>query len=236
MTSDIGVVHCGSSKTKDCLETVALPLYLDNTANEFSPCECYQDLYKMMALYSNEIQIYIHDDVTLIDSQWRWRIEGLFKSRPECVVAGLGGAVALGHPDLYKKPYSIDRMARRGYVSNQTGWEVHGGCETGAKRVAVVDAFFMAVRTDFLRAAGGWPAGRLTHHCLDLWICCEAARRGKEVWMVGAEATHHGGGTSIGEKYLKAKWLQGGSVDEDHARPHRWLFDEYRDVLPIEVE
>ena len=141
----------------------------------------------------------------------------------------------LGHRDLYKKPYQLQQLARQRYYSNQTDWQVHGLQETGARRVAVVDAFLMAVRRDFLVQLGGWPAEHLTHHCLDLWLACEAARNDKEVWMVGAECTHSGGGTSVSPSYAQAKWLQGGSMEEDHRLPHRWLYDHYMDVLPIVV-
>jgi hypothetical protein len=54
--------------------------------------------------------------------------------------------------------------------------------------------------------------------------------------MVGASCTHHGGGTSTKPEYAKAKWLAGGTMEEDHQAPHRWLYEEYRDVLPISVE
>ena len=124
-------------------------------------------------------------------------------------------------------------MARSGYMSNQDDWEIHGKRETGTKRVAVLDAFLMAVRRDFLLSVGGWPVKHLTHHCLDLWLACEAARAGKEIYMVGISALHSGGGTSTNAIYATAEWKQGGSLETDHQLPHRWLAETYRDVLPI---
>ena len=53
--------------------------------------------------------------------------------------------------------------------------------------------------------------------------------------MTGVSCTHHGGGTSTKEAYQDAKWLQGGNTKADHELPHKWLFDTYRDVLPLRV-
>lgn len=203
----------------------------DNRKNLVSPCDAYQYL---RATSTADVIAYIHDDVTVHESDWKSRVMSLFDN-PSCVVVGLGGATSLGHPCLYKRPYQINDMARGNYCSNQTDAEVHGTRFTGAKRVAVVDAFFMAVRREWLSSIGGWPVLQLTFHCLDLWICLEAARAGKEVWMTGISCTHHGGGTSTKESYQDASWLKGGTRDSDHAIPHLWLYREYGDVLPLEV-
>lgn len=200
-----------------------------NGMNLDSPCDCYQLLLDDCEA---DVIIYVHDDVTVHDSLWLTKIlEPFYLSHT--VAVGLGGAVGLGHPDIYKHPYDIWQLARRGYASNQTDAEVHGERFDGVKRVAVLDAFFMAVRTDWLRHIGGWPTKYLTHHCLDMWLACEAARHKKATWLVGASVTHHGGGTSTKPTYKDAKWLQGGTLESDHAIPHRWLYDNYRDVLPI---
>jgi len=217
---------------------------IDNRDNHLSPCQAYQQALEESS-DSEDVLIYVHDDVTIHDPNWLKMVLLLFgrifgpghEYVPRDIVAvGLGGATALGHPNLYKRPFNIWNMARGGYMSNQTDAEVHGARETGFKQVAVLDAFFMAIRRDFLVQVGGWPVGHLTHHCLDLWLACEAARRGKETWMVGASCTHHGGRSSTSPAYQKAAWLQGGTREEDHIRPHRWIWDEYRDVLPLEVK
>lgn len=201
--------------------------------NSRSPCASYN---LILLSTTTDILIYIHDDAAIYDPSWLTRVLSLFESKPDMSVLGLGGAPRLGHPDMYKKPYCIQGMARDGYVSNQRDWEVHGGHETGSRQVAVVDAFFMAVRTDLLKRAGGWPVSHLTHHCLDLWVCLEAARQGKEVWMTGVDCMHFGGGSSTKPAYREAKWLQGGSLESDHQIPHVYLYNEYRDVLPLAVE
>ncbi len=229
MTHEIVGVGCGGQGIS--LPNACSIRYIDNSANEHSPCECYQVLLEGCAA---DVIIYIHDDVSIYECNWTASVMTLFDN-PQCVAVGLGGATGLGNPDLYKRPYNIWDLARRGYASNQTDAEVHGARFTGSRRVAVLDAFFMAVRRDFMARCGGWPVGRLTHHCLDLWLACEAARAGKEAYMVGVSCTHHGGGTSTKPAYAEAKWLKGGSMQTDHTEPHRWLYDNYRDVLPIRV-
>ncbi len=203
----------------------------DNTNNRVTPCQAYQHLLEVS---DSEILIYVHDDVTILQENWlEWVLQRFLDQN--IVAVGLGGATSLGHPDLYKRPYRIQDMARGGYRSNQTDWQVHGKHWPGVSQVVVLDAFFMAVRRDFLLSVGGWPAAHLTHHCLDLWLACEAARAGKETWQVGAECVHHGGGTSVKDTYREARWLQGGSLESDHQAPHVWLYNSYRDVLPLAV-
>jgi hypothetical protein len=210
------------------------PNILLNHHNTLSPCQAYQALLTTAVDRKTDVLIYLHNDVTVHETGWMYRIAELFK-RPEVVAVGLGGATRLGSPDLYRKPYNIWQMARSGYASNQTDAEVHGERFTGSRRVAVLDAFCMAVRVDWLTLIGGWPVAHLTHHCLDLWLACEAARHNKEIFMVGASCTHHGGGVSVSPEYAKASWLQGHNLEDDHRIPHRWLADEYRYELPIVV-
>lgn len=230
MTYEIVSVLCGGPGVT--LPTVQEIRSTDNRSNSRTPCQCYQELLETS---TKDVLIYLHDDVSLHDSNWLERIMLVFKARDRCVAVGLGGALALGNHNLYRTPYNIWDLARRGYASNQVDAEVHGQRFTGVRRVAVLDAFCMAVRTDWLRSRGGWPVKHLTFHCLDLWLACEAARDKKEIWMVGASCTHHGGGSSTTEAYAKAPWLQGGSMETDHTEPHLFLYNKYRDVLPIEV-
>jgi GT2 family glycosyltransferase len=183
----------------------------------------------------SDILVYTHSDVTIHDPEWLLNVLLVIGYFPNVVAVGLGGALSLGNKDLYRKPYNIRNMARGHYMSNQTDAQIHGERFTGVHRVAVLDAFFMAIRTDWLRSIGGWPTKHLTHHCLDLWLACEAARHNKGIWMTGVSCTHHGGGTSVKPIYKDAKWLQAGSLESDHILPHLWLYNEYRDVLPIEV-
>lgn len=237
MTYEVVSVLCGGNGPQQSFGPDEDPkLFLDNawdnTDNNLSPCEAYDALLHESKA---DVLMYIHDDVTIHERSWRSRVMSVFESHPDCVCVGFGGATQLGHDDLYKVPYQLPNMARQDYVSNQTDWQTHGGHESGEKQVAVVDAFFMAVRTDFLRRLGGWPANQFTHHCLDLWIACEAARHRGEVWMCGVSCTHWGGRSSTTTAYKRARWLQGGTLEADHQIPHKWLYETYSDVLPIRV-
>jgi len=230
MTIEIVSVKCGG-KGPELPEEFPIRFF-DNTRNEQTPCQAYQELLETST--TDQI-VYLHDDVTVHDPEWLKKIAVIFGENPDCVAVGLGGATGLGNEDLYRKPFNIWNLARTGYASNQTDWEVHGGHETGICQVAVLDAFCMAVRVAWLRQIKGWPTRNLTHHCLDLWLACEAARTKRETWIVGASVTHHGGGSSTAPVYAEASWLQGGDMASDHQAPHRWLWDEYRDVLPLRL-
>jgi len=205
-----------------------------NIHNKYSPCECYQMLLESATA---DIIIYSHDDVEIKDPGWLESTRSVFRLHEDTVAVGLGGAQALGRSNLYKRPYDLVNMARGGYMSNQVDAETHGQRVANANRVVVLDAFFMAIRREWLlhNQWGGWPVKHLTHHCLDLWLACEAARQRKETYMVGIECNHYGGSVSVSPAYTNAKWLQGGTTGEDHALPHRWLFNEYRDVLPLRL-
>lgn len=206
--------------------------WYDNRENLVTPCQAYQFLLEETEA---DVLAYVHDDVEVYDPNWLTRVMDVFENNPKCVAVGLGGATSLGRPNLYKRPYRIEDMARGGYASNQRDAETHGERFTGDRRVAVLDAFFQAVRVDWLRSVGGWPVERITHHGADLWLGCMAARTEHEIVMCGIDVAHFGGGTSVKPIYQQARWLQGGSVASDHILPHRFLFEEFRNDLPIKV-
>jgi len=205
---------------------------LDNRKNKRTPCQAYQRLLKQFS--DSDVIVYCHDDLEIHDPAWLSRLTNLFEN-PDCVAAGPGGAVGLGTQDLYRKPFRIQNMIRLGYASNQDDWQVHGGHFTGDRRVAVLEQFCMAVRVDWLRNRGGWPVGHCNHHMLDAFIACEAASDDKEIWQAGFSCRHSGGGSSVSPIYGQAKWLHDGSLEGDHIAPHKWIFENYRDCLPISL-
>jgi GT2 family glycosyltransferase len=207
-------------------------LRIDNTLNQLTPCQAYQEALRFTTA---EIICYAHDDLDVHDADWLERMQAVFDEHPDCVAVGLGGAVGLGTDDLYRKPYSLWNLARIGYASNQDDAETHGARFTGTRRVAVLEQFCMSIRTEWLRKIGGWPISHLRHHMLDAFIACQAARDQKQLWQVGSSCHHAGGASSTKEIYARAHWLAGGTLAEDHEAPHRWIFDNYRDVLPLDV-
>lgn len=193
----------------------------------------------MQRLYEGERSIgdmdilaYTHDDVECFDPTWNERVLAEF-ANPAVAIVGFGGALGIGLPDIYKTPYHISQLQRRLYMSNQTDWDVHGTREVGARDVAVVDGFFMAIRMSFLDEIGGWKWFPHNFHCYDTCMCLMALRKGYKVRMVGVECTHYGGGTSTKASY--ADWCKKNNTtpELEHLRPHRWMYDEFRDLLPL---
>lgn len=181
-----------------------------------------------------DILIYMHDDVTIYGSTWLERV-CLEMMDPKVAIVGLGGATGIGVPDIYKVPYQINQLIRTNYYSNQVGWQVHGEHETGERKVAVVDGFFMAMKGEFLREVGGWDWIQSNFHCYDTAACLEAIRRGWEVRMVGVHCDHHGGGTSTKDEYVTWCKEHATTPEEEHLAPHRWLYREYIDLLPLRI-
>lgn len=204
-----------------------------NSMNRLSPADIYNRQLRNVpkSCTSNPVVAYTHNDVTVHDEDWLDWVTRPFEFSSVAAV-GFGGALRLGNMDLLRKPYDIRNMARIGYHSNQTDAEVHGARTKESMNVAVLDAFFMAVRADWLISRGGWPT-QLTHHCLDLWLACALEEDGLDTVVVPVSCTHHGGGTSTKPEYARAKWLQGGTLETDHSIPHRWIYNNYRHVLPI---
>ncbi len=230
MTFEVVSVLCGSTGFTAPGEFTYRQL--DNRGNHYSPCQMYQ---RTLESSKSDIIMYAHDDLVVHEKEWVENVIMIFRHMPEVAAVGLGGATTLGNMDLYRRPYAIQNLARGNYMSNQDDAETHGKRDRGVQKVAVLDAFFMAVRRDFLLSVGGWPVNHLTHHCLDLWLACELARRGLDTYMVGVSCWHKGGGSSVKDTYKNAKWLQGHTLESDHEEPHKWIAHEYADVLPLGV-
>lgn len=194
------------------------------------------EAYDVIYLVSQDDYIvYIHDDVTLHEKGWDRRVAREFED-PSVAIVGLGGAIGIGTPLLYKKPYRIEQLIRRGYRSNQTDWQVHGILEEDHANVAVVDGFFMAVRRSFLDRIDGWSWMKTNFHVYDLALCLMALRLGLKVRMVGVRCTHHGGGGSTSPQYKQWCEERGTTMAREHSEPHVWLYNEFSDVMPVDVK
>lgn len=192
----------------------------------------YQALYEQNR--KHDIIAFTHDDWESHEP-WVARIEAEF-SDPQVAIVGMGGAKGIGVDDIYKRPYQINQLQRIGYRSNQTDWEIHGARETGACDVAVCDGFFLAVRTSFLDQIGGWKWFPHRFHMYDVALCLMAHRHGWKVRMVGVNCTHHGGGTSTTADYVQDCRDRGTSVEAEHTEPHKFVYNEFRDLLPLRVK
>lgn len=178
-----------------------------------------------------DILAYQHDDVLFTEpAQDIWdRVMHEFEDESVGVV-GFCGALALGDPDLYKKPYVLQQLARRGVLSNMEDAEVHGARFTGECDVATLDGFCLITRRAILERAGGWPVDTpIGYINYDHWLCLTARRYGYRVRLVGAKVLHMGGQTMV---KLKPEL----NTPEAHAAAHVALYNDFADVLPIEVK
>lgn len=208
----------------------------DNSVNNIGTVPAYQKLltFEEVACLADPVIAYIHTDVSIHEEGWRDRIEAEFHD-PAVAIVGMGGAIGIGTSDIYLKPYQINQLQRIGYCSNQRDWQVHGARERGARDVAVLDGFFLAVRRSFLDQIGGWSWFPFTFHCYDTCLCLKAIRAGHKVRMVGIDCTHHGGGGSTTPAYKKWCEDRGTTMEDEHRLPHIWMYNEFRDVLPYRV-
>lgn len=191
----------------------------------------------------HDIIAYVHNDVSLAPSpnegmvanpNWRERVLAEFEN-PNVAIVGFGGATGIGVDDIYKTRYQINQLQRINYASNQTDWDTHGAFEDGSREVAVLDGFFLAIRTSFLKQIGGFKSLPMNFHGYDLAICLLAIRHGYLVKMVGINCTHHGGGTSTTPDYKKWCLENGTTMEREHEEPHLFLYNEFRDMLPFRV-
>lgn len=180
-----------------------------------------------------DVIAYFHSDLTIHEHRWDRRVLAAFAD-PNVAVVGFVGATGLGHENIYKVPYAYTQLARYDVWSNLTDAEVHGGRETGIRRVAVVDSCAVIVRRKFLDRLDGWPLASYpnTSHCSDLWVCCHSHRMGYLVRMVGIACTHASGGRGV----AGTDWLNARGGDELlHRQAHRVLYEDMRGILPIRI-
>ena len=161
---------------------------------------------------------------------------------PRVGLVGFGGGLGHGDPEMYRKPYELTQLARRGYRSNTRDAEANGVRERGSCDVAVLDGMALFVRREILDRPTiqsfrplkndlhiyGWPLHTpIGYFCYDYWLCCETRRQGYRIRMVGVACDHlNGKSTGLGPEEL--------GRDKFEAA-HRYLYDTCRDVLPWEV-
>jgi len=204
-------------------------LIIDNSAVNLGVLASMQQGYKET---KEPIIAFIHDDVSIDEENWDTRVEAEFAD-PSVGVVGFGGALHHGDPDIYKLPYRLQQLGRSYYRSNTDDAESHGERFTGACDVAVLDGFALIVRKGLLDKVGKWPVDIMPMHSYDYWFCCIVHRFGYRVRLVGVRCVHNGGRTSTTPEYIE--WLKAryGKTDEEvHQEGHKYLYDEFCDVLP----
>ena len=220
-----------------CFATFMRPMWeeatitWDQQASKQWPIGCAQkmdvmDAYQKLFRESPEpILAYIHDDVLCNELGWDLRVLREFQD-PEVGVVGFAGALGHGDPEMYQKPYELQQLGRRTFLSNMRDAEHHGQRFDGVHDVAVLDGFALIVRRKLLDDAWGWPLNTpIGYIGYDYWLCCMARRLGYRIRMVGIACTHLSGGSNGLNPHTK--------IDFEGA--HRYIYVKFRDVLPFTV-
>lgn len=196
----------------------------------------------------------LHDDLEILESGWDARVLRHFDRQPPCGLLGFGGAIGLGHEQLYERPYDPMLLARQGFRSNLTNAEQHGIRSLRAERVACLDGFSQIGRREFWlgshRDADPYfspaPSNRpwtvlddlgVVHHFYDGLLGCLARRAGWETWYLPIACRHFGGRTAVGDPGYQG-WAAGQVEGGDHAfwqAAHRIGYAAFKDVLPLRV-
>lgn len=194
-----------------------------------------QALYDLSLKTDCSILGMIHDDVDILESGWDHKVTKFFQDRPKCGLMGWFGATRLGDADLYKTPYRLQQLARGGGRSMMTEAEVHGMRSDEPCKVATIDGFSMFARREFLEQISGWSwwPKDLPFHSYDNALALMAKRMGWETWYQPMTCKHWGGQTSTSVDFVKQF---GRSEGEIHSAGHEWLYEEFKDVLPLVVE
>jgi len=184
----------------------------------------------------DDIVVYIHDDLNILEKNWDERIQRHFLSHPQAMLAGFGGARKLGDAAaLYHTPYQLSQLARYQFGSNMVNARAHGRLVTEEEQVATLDSFTLILRERFLDELGGWEWWPYPCHNFDNAVSCEARKRGYETWLIPVHCHHKGGETSCRPMYQEwAKQKFGGDA-KVHADSHVLLYEKYRGVLPVIV-
>ncbi len=185
-----------------------------------------------------DVIAYFHSDLFIHEKNWDLRVLHEF-SDPNVMLVSFFGAKELGRPHIYKAEYDFRQLARGGCYSNMRDWFNHGQRCTGEMDVAMIDSFSLIVRRSFLDEIGGWPMQCPPSHGSDMWLCMMAARHKKKVRLVGVDCTHNSGGVRGDGSFDYAAWAAStkwGSDAAMHQWWHSYLYEEFRDVLPIKVE
>jgi hypothetical protein len=197
-------------------------------------------LYKLarnlIGASSDDLLVYIHDDFRILEKGWDERVARVFERDPKCGLAGFGGSTALGGDEIYRAPYEVHQLGRRDFFSNMNGAELHGQRTTEERPIVFTDGQSMIVKRELLDKIGGWSwwPFELVHHAYDYGIACMARRHGYSAWLVPCAVEHRGGLTACGPVYQALAASLGGDAAV-HAASHRFVYDSFRDVLPLRL-
>lgn len=201
----------------------------------------------------------LHDDFRIDEARWDEKVIRHVERHPACGLLGFGGALGLGHPNLYTSPYDPMQLARRHFRSNLVDAEVHGIRSLLPERVACLDGFSQVGRREFwmgdhLRTREGrlqihplperkdrpWDVLAdlgIVHHWYDGGLGCLAKRYGWETWYLPLRGQHYGGQTAVGDRGY-AEWAKTQTPDGDQGfwkHAHEIGYRAFKDILPLRV-
>lgn len=186
----------------------------------------------------NDVLCYIHDDLIIHESGWDQRVHDIFQRDTRCGLVGFGGATSYGTPDIYRSPYALHQMNRQDFWSNMDAAETHGKRTTVNRPIVYADGYALLIKRELLDKIGGWAGFPFVHHGYDTFIACQARRHGYTTWLAPVNISHGEGGWGAGSRkhprYTALVDPQGGDVAV-HAAAHKWLYTEFKDVLPLKL-
>lgn len=223
------VAHAGAECYSSCRATWGndIPVFTINGIEGMLPA--YQKGFEQTEGY--DILAFIHDDVRIETPNWVFPIACEFAMDPNVGLIGFGGGTGHGQAGLYRDPYDYKQLARSNFLSNMVDAENHGKRFTGSCDAAVLDGFVLIVRREILEKAGGWPLNTpIGYASYDYWLSCMTRRMGYRIRIVGVPCQHLGGQTfvKLGIGKDPKHW-------EQFLDSHRYIYDEFKDVLPYEV-
>jgi len=183
-----------------------------------------------------DVLAYIHDDFQILEHGWDGRVASVFERDPRCGLAGFGGSTALGGDEIYKKPYEVHQLGRRNFYSDMVGAEVHGKRVTTEMPIVFTDGQSMLVKRELLDKVGGWswwPFENI-HHAYDYGVACMARRHGYTAWLVPVHCNHVNFQTASQPVYKDLADKYGGDAAV-HDKSHRFVYEQFRDVLPLRL-
>jgi GT2 family glycosyltransferase len=192
--------------------------------------------------------VYLHDDLRLLEKGWDQRVKAAFARDSAVQLAGFSGTTGLGDGNIYRIPYHLTQLSRQGpLLSNLLlHAELHGQRTLADQQVAFVDGFSLALRGSLLEKLNGWswwPGPPCLHHAYDYGIACQVKRHGGKVWLVPVLCDHgvqcnvthtRHAGTAMNPLFQNLVKLYGGN-GAVHAASHQFVYEQFRDVLPIRL-
>ncbi len=192
-----------------------------------------------------EIICCFHDDLQIHDPLWPREVDELFTEKPECWLAGFGGAMGVGREGMYDEEFDPVSLARHSFGSNLVDAEAHGERWRTPRRVAVLDGFSLICRVNEQRRNPFRVLADLgiVHHAYDVALGAMVARASEwddilETWYLPIECHHAGGRTAVLDEGYRA-WAKTKTSEGDQGfwlEAHRIVYDKFRDVLPFHVE